>query len=395
MIKVLLVSPSFPFPEYKNGLAKVNYNILSHQNGYKADLLTINDSEFSNIPNVNTYLVPFVKRFSKKNLLLKWLTSLDPINVIKYSPYLDEIVKNIEKHHHLYDIVHVSSPFFASIFLKVSKHVQSKMIIFPIDSVSLNIERRLPKEKNILRKLFLYIELLKYRRFESIYYAQYRNVCFVSNIDETYVLKLNKKINTITIPNGVDIEYFKKRNYIAEENYSMVFTGDMSYAPNEDAMLFFIKHVYPIISKRLAVKLYIVGKNPTEKLRKLASENIIITGFVEDIREYLDKATIYISPLRFGSGIKNKILEAMAMSKIVLGTAVSFDGIEVKNFENCILMAENSFDMADKILKVLYNIEGFKYIEKNARKLIENYYSWDGITKRYCDHYRKIAKNMD
>lgn len=75
----------------------------------------------------------------------------------------------------------------------------------------------------------------------------------------------------------------------------------MAYGPNEDAALFLIEEIYPLVKNKIDIKLYIVGQRPTEKIKKYQSENIIVTGFVEDIRTYIDKASLYISPLRYGS----------------------------------------------------------------------------------------------
>lgn len=197
------------------------------------------------------------------------------------------------------------------------------MILFPIDSLSLFTQRRIQKEKQFMKRVAFRFDLFKCMKFESNYYQKYNKV---SDVDSEYVKKLNQNINTYFIPNGVDIEFFRKNDEI--EHNSLIFTGDMAYGPNEDAALFLIEEIYPLVKKELDIKLYIVGQRPTEKIKKYQSKDIIITGFVDDIRTYIDKASVYISPLRYGSGIKNKVLEAMSMSKIVMGT----DAINVEYY---------------------------------------------------------------
>ncbi len=392
MVKVLLVTPSFPYPEHKDGVAKINYNLLANRNGYVADLLTVDDSEHRGIDGVKIEYIPFIEPPAKPRLLYRWITSPRPLNVIKYERYMDLLVRKLEELHENYDIVHLSSPFFATLHSKASKELQRKLILFPIDSVSLNKERMLEKERSIKKWLVTSIELLKYRRFERLNYANYKKTVFVSDVDSEYVKRLNPAIEAESIPNGVDTFYFKSNGSVEREEFSLVFTGDLSYAPNEDAVRFFIEEVRPLIMEQIPLKLYVVGKRPKEWLRKLESEDIVVTGFVEDIRGYIERAGAYISPLRFGSGIKNKVLEAMSMSKVVVGTPISFEGIEIESGRNCIVVEANPAKMAAGVVKVLSDPKRYEHIQRAARELIEMSYSWSGIAKRYGELYESFAK---
>ncbi|BBG66798.1 glycosyltransferase [Hydrogenimonas sp.] len=391
MVNVLLVSPSFPFPEHRDGIAKINYNILTRCSGYRADLLTVDDSDCKRVEGVEVKLIPFVEPPKKLELLIKWITTPLPINIIKYERYMDALAKKLEKVHEAYDIIHISSPFFASVYSMVSGNIQKKLILFPIDSISLNKERMLERERSLVKKVVTYIEMMKYRRFEAVNYAKYRKTVFVSDVDSKYIKKLNPDIEAEWIPNGVDTAYFKSVTPSAKEEYSLVFTGDMSYQPNEDAVRFFIEEVLPLIRKRVKVKFYVVGKRPKEWLQRYDSDDIVVTGFVDDIRGYLERAAAYVSPLRFGSGIKNKVLEAMSMSKVVIGTEISFEAIDVQDGKSCIVVPQDASKMAEKIVEVISDIKRYEYMERNARKLVEERYSWEGIAKRYAKIYESCT----
>ena len=167
----------------------------------------------------------------------------------------------------------------------------------------------------------------------------------------------------------------------------------MAYGPNEDAALFLIEEIYPLVKKEIDIKLYIVGQRPTEKIKRYQCQDIIITGFVDDIRTYIDKCSLYISSLRYGSGIKNKVLEAMAMSKIVIGTDVSFDAIDVEDQKSCIKISHEAKEITNVITKILKNIDEYKNIEIDARKIIEKKYSWDGISLQYGEVYENSISN--
>lgn len=393
MTKVLIVSSSFPYPEYKDGLAKINYNLLIRSFNYKADLLCIEDTKIVPIKDIKIFSIPLLKQLNKFKLLSKWLLTFKPFNVIKYEHYLQHLAQQLNEIHQNYDVLHVSSPFFAPLIEFVSKDIQEKMILFPIDSLSLFTQRRIQKEKQFIKKLAFRFDLFKCMKFESEYYQKYNKVVFVSDVDSEYVKKLNQNINTHFIPNGVDIDFFKKNDEREIEHNSLIFTGDMAYGPNEDAALFLIEEIYPLVKKELDIKLYIVGQRPTEKIKKYQSQDIIITGFVDDIRTYIDKASVYISPLRYGSGIKNKVLEAMSMSKIVIGTDVSFDAINVEDKKNIIKISHEPQEIASKIVEILKNIDEYKNIEINARKTIKDQYSWDGVSLQYGELYENSISN--
>lgn len=389
MTKVLIVASSFPYPEYKDGLAKINYNLLIRNQNYKADLLCIEDTKIIPIDGVKIYSIPKIKKMDRFKLLLKWLISDKPFGVIQYEQYIDLVAKKLQSLISEYDVIHISSPFFAPLIDSFSDELEKKTIIFPIDSLSLFTQRRVKNEKSFLRLLAYRFDFFKSKRFESHYYEKYKKVVFVSDVDANYVKSLNQNIDVGFIPNGVDAEFFKRDDAIEIEKNSLIFTGDMAYGPNEDAALFLIEEIYPLVKKEIDIKLYLVGQRATEKIKKHQSKDIVITGFVDDIREYIDKASLYISPLRYGSGIKNKVLEAMSMSKIVIGTDVSFDAIDVENNLNCIKVSHDAKEIATTIIDVLKNIDNYKNIELNGRKKIEEKYSWDRVASAYGELYEK------
>ena len=110
------------------------------------------------------------------------------------------------------------------------------------------------------------------------------------------------------------------------------FLGVMDYGPNEDAAIYFTRDIFPKLRKIIpSCTLTLAGKNPSKDLLELQSENVIVTGFVDDMIQTITKSSIYISPLRYGSGTKNKILEAMAAGMPVMLSSVSREGINGLN----------------------------------------------------------------
>jgi len=180
------------------------------------------------------------------------------------------------------------------------------------------------------------------------------------------------------VSNGVDTDYFNPGNS-AEDFPSIVFVGSMS--PNNNntlAVRHFYKEIYPKIRKEISnISFYVVGRNPPDDIKNIASsdKSVIVTGAVHDVRPYLDRASVVVSPMISGTGIKNKILEAMAMGKPVVCTANSVFGINVKPYEN-IVIADTNEDFATEILKLLRNAQVRHQIGEKARETVVQQYSW-------------------
>jgi len=389
VVRVLIVTPFYPFPENKNGVNKIIYHLLKKNPYYKADVLSLVSLEdeklFEKNFDVDFYSLE-AKFYNKPTLFLKWIFSKHPFNVVRYQLNFETLKNKIFKLHKNYDVIHFATPFFFPVLDTLSDEILKKTLLFPIDSFTYFTQNRLKNSKFLQKPPFL-MDFIKWKKFEISTYRNFKNrVYFVSSKDSKYVNKLHPEISTSFIPNGVDIDYFKKLNDKYEKN-SIIFTGNMSYAPNKDAVFFLLYEVLPLVKREiLDIKVYIVGINADKEFRNIKMKNVIIKGFVEDIREWIDKAEIFVSPLRFGSGIKNKVLEAMAMEKVVIGSDISFEGIEGK--ENIYIKADiNPKDFAEKIVYCLKNKP--ENMGKNARKLIEEKYSWDFIRKKYGEIYEK------
>lgn len=173
----------------------------------------------------------------------------------------------------------------------------------------------------------------------------------MSEVDKKWLIERAKISHEriLTISNGVDSNYFKPDTSVINGKNSIIFRGIMSFQPNIDACLYFIKEIFPMFKREIPdIKFYIVGSNSPHKIKKLSSSDIVITGYVEDIRKYMGRCMVNIAPMISGSGIKNKILEAMAMEIPTVATSLATDGIEGLSDEKNVLIAKNSEEFAKK-----------------------------------------------
>ena len=198
--------------------------------------------------------------------------------------------------------------------------------------------------------------------------------CILVNSKDKELLKKDIHIPLKVVPNGVDTVYFGNENDYGE--VKLVFLGDMSTPPNNDAVKYFIENIYPQVLDEENIKFYIVGRNPSNYIQSLHNNsNIIVTGPVEDVRKYMDRNTIFITPMISGTGIKNKILEAMSMKLAVVSTSTGISGIEAEDSINY-LLADDEERFKDCIIKLVHDEKLRKRLGDNARSLVEDKYSW-------------------
>lgn len=389
MLKVLIVARSYPYPEHRDGLAKINANLLVANRSFRADMLCVQDVDYPEPPTSAFFKMPALPALSGAVQAGAYLSSAKPIGLIRLAPYFDAFSRFIIDNHHRYDVIHLSSAYMAGLAQRLPAEVIAKTILFPIDSVSLFWARRRDAEQGLLKRRLYGEELRRNRRLESELYPLFRKAVFVSDVDARHAQKLAPKAECMSIPNGVDIAYFHPMR--VQRSASIVFTGDMSYAPNRDAAYFLLDEILPRVPVELAPHLYLVGQRPCKRLQSLDMENVTVTGFVDDLRPFLAKAAVYVSPLRFGSGIKNKVLEAMAMGQVVVGTPVSFEGIACESGKHCISSSATPYEFAAALTKVLRDRAAFEPMGAQARALVERDYSWDSIRNAYGKLYESCA----
>ncbi len=234
-------------------------------------------------------------------------------------------------------------------------------------------------------------QLLIARHFEAFMFAPYRAVTVVSAVDRAELLTLNSALRVEVIANGVDLNYFQPIDLPRDPNM-LLFTGNFEYAPNHQAAHWLIDHVLPRVRLDLPdAKLYLVGANPPADLQARATESIIVTGRVDDMRPYLAQAGAYVCPLLTGAGIKNKMLEAMAMRCAVVGTPIAFDGITVTEGEHAV-SADHAGNYAEVVIHWARQPDQRDLIGARSRELIEARYSWDHAAASYAALYEEIAR---
>ena len=210
----------------------------------------------------------------------------------------------------------------------------------------------------------------------------------VSDRDREELVRINPALKVTVIPNGVDTYEFRPRP--VQRIPALLFVGNYEYAPNVDAALRLATEIFPLVKSRVPqAHLWLVGNAPPPELTALASNSIRVTGRVPDVRPYLARASAFVSPLRLGAGIKNKILEALAMGCPVVATPVSLDGIAARDGQEA--LSADGTDMIDAIVHLLQDEDLRTTLSTNGRTLIESRYSWNHVAEQYEHLYKKSS----
>ncbi|MFB3926735.1 MAG: glycosyltransferase family 4 protein [Syntrophales bacterium] len=275
----------------------------------------------------------------------------------------------------------------------LTDYLDRPIVVDLVDDDTIHIFHRFKFERNLLKKVKCFKWWLQSLRFRNHYVPLFKTIVISSRRDADSVGKCCSTANQIhVIPNGVDSEYYKmpSRGVDEKEEPVLCFTGVMSFEPNEDAMINFCSAIYPLIKKRRPdVRLTIVGKEPPKSILNLSKKDLSIevTGYVSDTRPYMWNASVYISPMRMGTGIKNKILEACAASKPIVSTRIGCAGVDIEAGEN-ILIADDPVDFADAVVRLLGDERERRRLGRNGRELVEKHYNWAGKAENLENIFR-------
>jgi glycosyltransferase involved in cell wall biosynthesis len=253
-----------------------------------------------------------------------------------------------------------------------------------------NLCRMWKYQQNSVRRVHYYKEYKKSFREEIEVCKNMHAIFVVSERDRKILDKNVPGVSKFLIPNGVDTFYFVPSTE-EPEPFSMVFTGMMGYFPNYDGMLYFLDEIFPLILKRIPqAKIYIVGNSPPKRLQDRSSDNVIVTGYVDDVRPYVWRSGLYVVPLRMGGGTRLKVLEALSMKKPVITTSIGCEGINVTDGES-VLVEDDPENFALRAVELLNDRALRSVLSSRGYELIRSVYDWEIITAQMDESYKVIA----
>lgn len=264
--------------------------------------------------------------------------------------------------------------------LRVAEYLRHKDIPKAIDYqdvFSYGMKRRRDIASWITRPIFN-MEYKRLCRYEAAIFDDFDVKTIISEPDRD-LIPHPKKDEILIIPNGVDHDYFKPQSQ--EKKYDIVFTGNMSYAPNVNAVDYLANGILPIVWKQLPdVKLYIAGTSPDPKVKKAACDRIVVSGWLNDIRDAYAQSRVFIAPMRIGTGLQNKLLEAMSMGLPAITTPLANASLGAKPNEE-ILIGNNAEELAHHIITLLTDTSKAQQIAQSGFDFTNRVYDWSKATE--------------
>lgn len=396
-MKILQISPKKPYPPTDGGKI-VAYNTIKYlsMRGHEITLVSIVDKE-EEIPELERFCewIPIQKDTATTTAgLLSNLFSKKPYTISKYhSEKIKQKIRDILRKVN-FDIVHIDGLHAAYYGTYIKQEFDLPVVLREYNVEAKIMERFYKNQKNTLIKVYAYLQYKKLSRYEAVVCEVFDKCFMITEVDERRIKEMNPRVKTSVISSGVDTSYFYPME-AEEDPLSIVSVASMDWLPNVEGMLWFCKNIFPLIKKEIPeTKLYVVGKNPPDEIKNLASKDVIVTGFVEDEREYMAKSMVFIVPLKTGSGIRIKILNALAMGKAVISTSIGCEGIEVQHRKN-IYIADTEKEFAQGAIELLKNKDIREGIGEEGLRFIREKYQWEQIAEQIENEYRKAVKMKD
>jgi sugar transferase (PEP-CTERM/EpsH1 system associated) len=238
------------------------------------------------------------------------------------------------------------------------------------------------------RKVFSRLESAKVQREEQSSWRRFGRCIVTSERERQTVIRHSAGVATAVVPNGVDVDYFQPARAAVDPD-SIVFTGLMTYRPNADAAVHFVREVLPLVRRsRPRARFTAVGWGLPKDLAPLLGDGVRHTGRVPDVRPFLAQAAAVVVPLRMGSGTRLKVLEALAMGKGVVSTTLGCEGVDVTPGQD-LLVADDPPSFAAAVVELMEDAERREALGYKGRRLVERSYTWPAVVARLERFYEQ------
>ncbi|MEP6925909.1 MAG: glycosyltransferase [Pyrinomonadaceae bacterium] len=200
--------------------------------------------------------------------------------------------------------------------------------------------------------------------------------------------------NISDVATGVDTEFFAPQGNVEKDEFNLVFTGSMDWLPNEDAIRWFTEEILPFIRMQIPqVSLTVVGRNPFPSLVELSKKelSVVVSGRVPDVRPFMEKASVYVVPIRIGGGTRLKIYEAMAIGLPVVSTRIGAEGLPVKDGRE-ILLRDTPSAFADAVVQLLIDKTLAQKIGEQSAQTVREKFGWQKVADDFAEICEKTIE---
>ncbi len=385
-LKILAITSRVPWPLEKGDKLRAYHQLRELSKQHEITLCALNDIELhpSAIEELKKFckevhVFPLSKKMIAGNLLSGLLSNL-PLQVAYFtspriSVQIDRVIASTNPDRIFCQLIRTA---------EYGTRARIPRTLDYMDVFSKGIERRIDKV-GPLRKFPFELEWKRLLKYEAEVFSRFESHTIISQQD-LMLLPVEQKAHVAVIPNGVDTAFFHPMN--RKKDFHLLFNGNMNYPPNIESAAYIVEKILPIVWRsNPEVRLLISGATPSERVRALASERVVVSGWVDDVRESFARSMMLVAPMQSSIGLQNKLLEAMAMEVTCITSTLSNNAIGALDGEE-ILVANQPDEYAEQILDLLAHPEKAAAIAMRARLLVLDRFSWE----QTCELLEKVIE---
>ncbi|NNE26735.1 MAG: glycosyltransferase family 4 protein [Saprospiraceae bacterium] len=401
-MKILQICKKFPYPiKDGEGVAVDTLSRGFYENGCQVDLLAFNTSKhFVHVDSTSEdsshynevhsiFLDNAIDPFKLIiNLFQDISFNIERFNSSRMHLKLKEMLEN--KH---YDLVQLESLYMAPYISTIRKYSKAK-IAMRSHNLEHEIWKNLAKgQRNPLKKWYFNLAAKRLLKYEQKAFNLFDTLVPISEIDFNKYETLNYNGPYCVCPVGLNMSNYKSNENILGDTIRLGYIGSLDWIPNIEGIIWFVNKVWNRIRAAFPnVEFHLAGRNAVTKLIQQLPDTIQFHGEVEDAKKFLQDLNCVIVPLFAGSGIRVKILESMAMGKVVMSSQKGFEGIPIKNGVNGFII-DSSNDIINALEQLISDKYLFGAIGEKAKSTIKDTFDYKVISKKLLDHYQSLSDN--
>ncbi len=400
-MKILQLCKKFPYPLKDGESIAVTYlSKALHNLGCEVSLLSMNTTkhfvDVSALPgSFNHYSEIHVTELDNKIKLydaFKNLFTKESYHVSRFvcDDFKNKLIELLKSNN--YDVVQLETLYLTP-YIDVIKQYSNAIITMRAHNIEFEIWERIASNTKFLpKKLYLNYLTQKLKNYEIAHLDQYDYLISVSERDLNKFKSLGYKNGAMSSPIGLDIKQYIETEEVEETN-DLCFIGALDWIPNVEGLEWFLAHVWPQLSTRFPdLKLHVAGRNTPERIQNINVKNVIIHGEVPDAIDFVKKYSMMIVPLFSGSGMRVKILEGMALGRVVLTTTLGKEGIYAREGQE-LMVADDPQMFIEQISQVLDGKIDKDQMGENAKNFVINNYDHDKNAQKLLNKYRELRNN--
>ena len=379
--KTIVLLSRLPYPLEKGDKLRAYHFIKEFSKWQDVYLIAISDQEGeqSSIVELSKFckevhVFPISTWSILKNILRSFILKL-PFQAGYF--YNSKVAQDI---HLLIDQIKPNHIFLQ--LLRTTEYVKNlfdvEMTIDYMDAFAKGMERRIDGSRFPMKQIYR-IEYFRLRNYEALVYPWFKNKIIISEQD-LHSLYIANVDDVKVIPNGVDTDYFVPA--AREKKYDIIFFGNMSYPPNVSAAIYLCKEILPELLKSFPnLKVVIGGTDPSREVQALANKNVEITGWVDDIRNIIAQSKIAVAPMLIGTGLQNKLLQAMAMQIPCVTSTLANNALGAVHGES-ILVGRTTEDYVKQVSSLLNNKVLSDKIAISGEQFVKANFNWEAYARK-------------